>query len=115
MTGATPTEARTTPTNPLAWPLIAAIEAYRWVVSPFLGPRCRFAPSCSAYAVEALRVHGPVRGSWLAVRRVARCHPWHPGGIDPVPPTRVRRSGRRMSSEGPAATTSAIDSGVTRC
>ena len=48
-------------------------------------PRCRFAPSCSTYAVTALRVHGPFRGSWLAVRRVLRCHPWNPGGIDHVP------------------------------
>ena len=51
-------------------------------------PRCRFAPSCSTYAVTALRVHGPLRGAWLAVRRVLRCHPWNPGGIDHVPPAR---------------------------
>ena len=75
--------------------LLALVRAYRRWLSPLLGPRCRFAPSCSAYALEALRVHGAGRGSWLAVRRVARCHPFHPGGHDPVPLDRrsnVRRS-----------------------
>jgi len=61
------------------------IRAYQLVVSPLLGPSCRFAPSCSAYAMEAIAAHGPARGSWLAVQRIARCHPWHPGGVDPVP------------------------------
>ena len=65
--------------------LIALVKAYRYVVSPLIGPCCRFHPSCSAYAIGALRHHGPLRGSWLAVRRIARCHPWHPGGYDPVP------------------------------
>jgi len=63
------------------WP----IRLYQWLLSPILGPRCRFAPSCSAYAVEAIERHGVVRGGWLALRRVARCHPWHDGGYDPVP------------------------------
>ena len=68
--------------------LVALVTAYRRFLSPLLGPRCRFAPSCSAYAVEALRAHGALRGSWLTVRRLARCHPFHPGGHDPVPPAR---------------------------
>lgn len=68
--------------------LVAPIRLYQLVLSPLLGPRCRFYPSCSAYAVEALTTHGPLRGSWLAVRRLLRCHPWNPGGLDPVPPTR---------------------------
>jgi putative membrane protein insertion efficiency factor len=68
--------------------LIAPIEAYRRWISPALPPRCRFYPSCSAYALEALRTHGPVAGMLLAGWRVMRCHPFHPGGYDPVPPPR---------------------------
>ena len=60
------------------------IRAYRTAVSPLLGSCCRFAPSCSAYADEAVRRHGLVRGGWMAMRRVLRCHPFHPGGWDPV-------------------------------
>jgi putative membrane protein insertion efficiency factor len=63
------------------------VRAWR-LVSVHLPPRCRFFPSCSQYALEALAVHGAWRGSWLAVRRVGRCHPWHEGGLDPVPPPR---------------------------
>lgn len=66
-------------------------------------PRCRFAPSCSTYAVTALRSHGPLRGSWLAVRRLSRCHPWNLGGIDHVPPVgRPEHSGPASSSSLPA-------------
>jgi putative membrane protein insertion efficiency factor len=71
--------------SPIARLLVAAVGSYRRVLSPLLGPRCRFAPSCSAYAIEALRAHGARRGGWLALRRIARCHPFHPGGHDPVP------------------------------
>ena len=73
-------------TNPVTWVLMLLVSAYRRFVSPLLGPTCRFEPSCSAYSLEALRVHGALRGSWLTVRRIARCHPFHPGGYDPVPP-----------------------------
>lgn len=62
------------------------IRGYQLFISPLLGPRCRFHPSCSHYAQEALQVHGLRRGGWLALRRIGRCHPWHPGGLDPVPP-----------------------------
>ncbi len=62
------------------------IRAYQLIVSPWLGPRCRFHPSCSNFALEAIEVHGMLRGGWLSVRRIGRCHPWHPGGFDPVPP-----------------------------
>jgi putative membrane protein insertion efficiency factor len=67
--------------------LLLPIRGYQRFLSPMTTPHCRFAPTCSAYAVEALRVHGPLRGSWLAIRRVARCHPFHAGGYDPVPNT----------------------------
>ena len=72
--------------------LIVPITGYRRVISPLLGARCRFAPSCSEYAVTALAEHGAARGLWLAVARIARCHPFHPGGYDPVPPAKVARS-----------------------
>jgi putative membrane protein insertion efficiency factor len=65
--------------------LIGLIRVYRYALSPWLGNQCRFYPSCSHYAEEALARHGAVRGSWLAARRLCRCHPWHPGGVDPVP------------------------------
>ena len=65
--------------------LLLLVRAYRRLVSPALPPACRFYPSCSAYAEGALTRHGALKGSWLTVRRLARCHPFHPGGIDPVP------------------------------
>ncbi len=80
--------------------LLAAVRAYQRCISPLLGPHCRFAPSCSSYAAQALQAHGALRGSWLAVRRIARCHPFHPGGHDPVPLD--RRSGERPSRVEPS-------------
>ena len=65
--------------------LAAAIRAYRYLISPMLGPTCRFYPSCSCYAEQALQQHGAIRGTYLTVRRLMRCHPWHEGGYDPVP------------------------------
>jgi putative membrane protein insertion efficiency factor len=65
--------------------LIALIRAYRLFLSPWWGRHCRFTPTCSEYALEAIERHGSLNGSWLAVRRIARCHPWQPGGFDPVP------------------------------
>jgi putative membrane protein insertion efficiency factor len=65
--------------------LVGVIRLYQRLFA-WAPPRCRFAPSCSQYAVEALRAHGALKGSWLALRRLGRCHPWHPGGFDPVPP-----------------------------
>lgn len=72
--------------------LRALLRAYQLVLSPLIGPACRFAPSCSEYAREALQVHGVVRGSTLAARRLARCHPWNEGGVDPVPPAARTRA-----------------------
>ncbi len=69
----------------LSKPLIWIVRAYQLAISPLLPPSCRFYPSCSCYAIEALQRHGAFKGTWLAVRRIARCHPWHPGGHDPVP------------------------------
>jgi hypothetical protein len=68
-----------------ALPLIWLLRIYQYAISPMLGRSCRFHPSCSEYAVEALQRHGALKGSWLAIRRIGRCHPWHPGGYDPVP------------------------------
>ncbi|HEX9627553.1 MAG TPA: membrane protein insertion efficiency factor YidD [Acidiferrobacterales bacterium] len=65
--------------------LTGPIRLYQRALSPLLGPRCRFYPSCSSYAIEAIERHGAARGSWLAVRRIARCHPLNEGGLDPVP------------------------------
>lgn len=67
--------------------LIGLLKAYRLVISPLYGNVCRYYPSCSAYALRAVQVHGAVRGSWLAARRLGRCHPWAAGGYDPVPGT----------------------------
>ena len=66
--------------------LLLLIGGYRLFFSPFFGQQCRFYPTCSAYASEAIEVHGSFKGSWLAVKRILRCGPWHPGGPDPVPP-----------------------------
>jgi putative membrane protein insertion efficiency factor len=88
--------------TPLARLLMLPIRAWR-LISAHLPPRCRFHPSCSQYALEALTLHGAGRGSWLAIRRVGRCHPWHEGGLDPVPRPNVRSSvaaSSRAAEEG---------------
>ncbi len=74
------------PVGFLARLLLAPIRLYKAVLSPLLPPMCRFHPSCSVYAMGAITVHGPFKGLWLAVLRIGRCHPFNPGGIDPVPP-----------------------------
>lgn len=78
----------------------APVHAYRYAISPLLPPSCRFYPSCSAYALEAMTRHGAARGLMLAVGRVCRCHPWHPGGIDLVPDTIQHRWARRSRLAG---------------
>jgi uncharacterized protein len=81
--------------------LIALLRAYRAVISPLYGQVCRYYPDCSAYALQAVTEHGALRGSWLAVRRLARCHPWAPGGVDLVPPRRDRVSHLSQQAEYP--------------
>lgn len=76
--------------------IIAFIKGWRFAISPLYGQVCRYHPSCSAYTLEAVTVHGAVRGSWLGIRRIGRCHPWAAGGYDPVPP--------RASATEPATT-----------
>ena len=65
--------------------LVALLRAYQYAISPYLGRRCRYFPSCSEYAAEAVQKHGAIKGGWLGAKRLCRCHPWHPGGYDPVP------------------------------
>ena len=69
----------------MARPIIGLVKLYRYVISPWLGGNCRFEPTCSSYAIEALETHGALRGGWMALRRVLRCHPWGGSGYDPVP------------------------------
>lgn len=91
--------ARSAP-GPVAWVLIQLVRVYRAVPKPLSAvPRCRFLPSCSGYALEALRVHGAARGAWLSARRLGRCHPWNPGGFDEVPPPSGARRRARSDSE----------------
>lgn len=76
--------------SPLAMVGVGLVRGYQLIISPYLAPRCRYQPTCSAYAIEALRLHGGLKGGWLALKRVARCHPWGGFGFDPVP-----QSGRK--------------------
>jgi len=69
----------------LAFPFIALIKLYQWIISPWLGPKCRFTPTCSQYGLEAFQKHGVFKGLWLTARRIAKCHPWGGSGYDPVP------------------------------
>jgi putative membrane protein insertion efficiency factor len=79
-------------TRVLSLPLLALLWLYRKLISPVLPPACRYYPSCSQYAQEAVRVHGPIAGPWLALRRLLRCHPWAAGGPDFVPPRTQKRT-----------------------
>ena len=70
--------------------LLACVRAYQLAISPLLGPTCRFYPTCSTYAVEAIEMHGAWRGVWMTAKRILKCHPFHPGGVDLVPGTESR-------------------------
>lgn len=74
--------------------LIGVIRFYKKCISPLFPPVCRFQPTCSQYAIEAIQTHGAAKGCWLALRRLLKCHPWHPGGYDPVPPKKDKKKNR---------------------
>ncbi len=74
--------------SPVVWALVKLVRLYQLTLSPFIGGQCRFYPSCSVYAITAIERHGALRGTWLAMRRLGRCQPLHPGGVDEVPPLR---------------------------
>lgn len=77
--------------NPITWVMRGLIRCYQLFISPVLPPSCRFMPSCSAYAIDALAQHGPIKGTYLAAHRICRCHPWNDGGYDPVPAPKNNR------------------------
>jgi putative membrane protein insertion efficiency factor len=105
----------TTPRRgPVARVLLAVVGFYSRAISPALPPRCRFSPTCSTYAAEAVEVHGAARGSWLALRRLLKCAPWHPGGYDPVPPGRGNGTPASRHSSGSAVPNPAPAAGSDR-
>jgi len=75
----------TSPNNPITFIMRVLIKGYQWLVSPVLAGSCRYYPTCSSYAIEAIEQHGPLKGTLLGLKRILRCHPWHDGGYDPVP------------------------------
>jgi putative membrane protein insertion efficiency factor len=75
----------------LAFPFLLVVYIYKYVISPLTPASCRHYPTCSSYSVQALKMHGPLRGSWMSVKRIASCHPWGSGGIDPVPHIIVKK------------------------
>jgi putative membrane protein insertion efficiency factor len=87
--------------KPAAFVLSLPVRAYRLLLSPWIGKNCRYAPTCSAYALEALERHGALKGGWLALRRIGRCHPWGGSGYDPVPRSAAPRSARPGSEPPP--------------
>lgn len=99
--GREPEQELSGPMRWLAWPFEVLVRIYQLVISPLLPPSCRFYPSCSAYSLTAFRRFGPLWGAWLTVARLARCHPWNPGGVDYVP--RRGADGRPVRDDGAGA------------
>jgi len=87
-----------TPFSLLTRVAIASVRGYQYLISPLLGPRCRFNPSCSAYTIEALKAHGFVKGCWLSIQRLLKCHPLNDGGFDPVPPSQSQEPNKAPST-----------------
>ncbi len=79
---------------------ILLIRVYQGAISPYLMPACRYSPSCSAYGVEAIRIHGPFKGGWMALKRISRCHPWGGSGYDPVPGSNDEGKGTKEEGRG---------------
>ena len=79
--------------------IITLIKAYQLLISPYMAPSCRFSPSCSSYAQQALQRYGALQGSWLALKRISRCHPWHEGGYDPVPANNINQNTDNKNTE----------------
>ena len=71
------------PRQALSWSMIGLVRVYQWTLSPIIGRQCRFQPTCSHYMIGAIEKYGPIHGAWRGVKRICRCHPWHPGGEDP--------------------------------
>lgn len=94
-------------------PLLLLLRAYKLGVSPFLGQNCRFYPSCSDYAAEAVRLHGALKGSLLAGQRLCKCHPWHAGGLDFVPGSAEARAHAEAEARGPSSSIAVPDSPTT--
>ena len=84
--------------------LIALIKVYRFSLSPFIGQHCRFTPTCSQYAMEAIETHGAIKGSWMAAKRLSKCHPFHEGGWDPVPQCGCHTHGSHQAETQPPVT-----------
>jgi putative membrane protein insertion efficiency factor len=87
--------------NPIGLVMRGLIRLYQLLLSPVLPASCRFVPSCSAYAMQAIETHGPLGGTWLGVKRICRCHPWNDGGYDPVPPANTDHGGHLRPSRLP--------------